>query len=178
MSRTLSMNSGSFDSLKVLTRCGCNANARQIRLTAVWLNPHRRAIARVLQWVASRGVLSSVNRITRSTSASPIFRGAPGRGSSSSPANRCCAKRWRQRPTVWGATPAALAISPFVCSKAHANTMRARCASACAVVGRRAHCSSVSRSSVVKITGGVGRPIRIGVLRVYTKNVPTRQFVP
>src|SRR6266508_2966785 len=72
-------------SLNVLTRCGRRLNARQIRLTAVWLSPHRRASVRVLQCVASRGVVSSVTRITRSTSASVIRRGAPGRGSSSNP---------------------------------------------------------------------------------------------
>src|SRR4030095_433334 len=68
-------------------------------------------------------------------------------------------------------------MSPFVLSVAHANTIRARCASAWAVVGRRAHCSSVSRSSVVRTTGGVGRPVRMGVLRVYPKNTEGRQFV-
>jgi len=35
MSRTFSMNSGSFESLNVSTRWGCSAKARQIRLTAV-----------------------------------------------------------------------------------------------------------------------------------------------
>ena len=73
--------------------CGYSANARQMRLTAAWLNPQRLAIARVLQCVASRGVLSSVSWITRSTAASVIFRGAPGRGSSSRPWSRCRTKR-------------------------------------------------------------------------------------
>ena len=35
MSRTLSMNNGSFDSLKVSTRCGCSAKAYQMRAIAV-----------------------------------------------------------------------------------------------------------------------------------------------
>jgi hypothetical protein len=35
MSRTLSMNSGSFDSFHVSTRLGWSPNARQIRETAV-----------------------------------------------------------------------------------------------------------------------------------------------
>src|SRR5438094_617551 len=48
MSRTFSMNSGSFDSLNVLTRCRRRLNARQMRRMAVWLSPHRRANPRVL----------------------------------------------------------------------------------------------------------------------------------
>ena len=40
------------------------------------------AIERRLQCVASRGVVSSVWRTTSATSSSPIWRGAPGRGSS------------------------------------------------------------------------------------------------
>jgi hypothetical protein len=59
------MNNGSGDSLNVSLRCGCRLNARQIRLTVLWLSPHCRAIARVLQCVASRGVVSRVNVTTR-----------------------------------------------------------------------------------------------------------------
>ena len=51
------------------------------------------AMERVLQCVASEGVVSSVSVITRSTSASEIERGAPGRGSSSSPSSRWSRKR-------------------------------------------------------------------------------------
>ena len=58
-------------------------NARQIRLTVGALNPLSLAIERVLQCVASRGSDSRVFTTTRSTSPSPIVRGAPGRGSSS-----------------------------------------------------------------------------------------------
>jgi hypothetical protein len=64
MSRTFSINSGSLESLKVSTRCGRSAKARQIQLTAVWLNPLRFAMARVLQCVASGGFVSSVHRTT------------------------------------------------------------------------------------------------------------------
>jgi hypothetical protein len=42
----------------------------------------RPSIERRLQWVASGGVVSSVNRIVSAISSSPIWRGAPGRGSS------------------------------------------------------------------------------------------------
>jgi hypothetical protein len=58
------------------------------RLTALWLIPHRRASERVLQCVASRGVASKVSVRTRSTSVSPIRRGAPGLGSSNKPSSR------------------------------------------------------------------------------------------
>src|SRR5262245_57606331 len=40
----LSINRGSFESLNVFTRCERRLNARQIRLTAGWPEPHRRAI--------------------------------------------------------------------------------------------------------------------------------------
>src|SRR5439155_8498460 len=159
------------------TRWGCNANARQIRLTAVWLNPQRRAMARVLQCVASRGVFSSVSRTTCSTCSSVIFRGAPGRGSSSSPATRFATNRRRQRPTVWRVTRASTATALLSRPLTHASTMRARCASACAVVGRRAQRSSVARSSSVSVTRTFGRPRRIGVLLVYTENVSLRHLV-
>ena len=53
MSRTLSMNSGSVDSLKVSVRCGCKPKARQIRCTVVWVKPARLGHRRVLQCVAS-----------------------------------------------------------------------------------------------------------------------------
>jgi hypothetical protein len=80
------MNSGSFESWKVSAlRCSYNAKARQMRLTALWLSPQRRAIERVDQCVASRGCVFSVRVSTRSTVASLIWRGAPGRGSSSEP---------------------------------------------------------------------------------------------
>jgi hypothetical protein len=45
-------------------------------------------------------------------------------------------------------------------------------ASACAVVGRRAYRSSVSRSSSVMANGGIGRPVRIGVL-LSTRRTPS-----
>jgi hypothetical protein len=72
MSRTLSMNCGSGESLKASVWCGFSPNARQIRLIALWLIPVAAAIERVDQCVASGGCSSSVLTITRSTAASPI----------------------------------------------------------------------------------------------------------
>lgn len=67
------MNSGHFDTLKVLVRCGSRPKARQIRPIALWLRPERLATQRVLEWVALVGVVCRVNVTTRSTSASVIF---------------------------------------------------------------------------------------------------------
>src|SRR3712207_6975850 len=77
MSRTFSTNSGSVESLKVSTRCGFRAKARQMRQTAVWLRPVARASERVLQCVASAGAASRVVVTARSTCSSVILRDAP-----------------------------------------------------------------------------------------------------
>jgi hypothetical protein len=82
------MNCGSFDSFQVSCRWGCNPKARQILETAVCDRPTSAAIERVDQCVASFGVVSKVVLITRSTSASTIVRGRPGRSSSSRPSSR------------------------------------------------------------------------------------------
>ena len=46
MSRTLSTNSGSLESLKVSERCGCTLKAAHIRRTVVCDSPLSRAIER------------------------------------------------------------------------------------------------------------------------------------
>ena len=53
-----------------------------------------------------------------------------------------------------------VAICEFDRPAAHAKTIRARWASPCAVVRRRAHCSSVVRSLGLIVTRTVGRPRR------------------
>ena len=154
MSRTFSMNSGSFDSLKVSVRCGWRPNARQMRLMALWVRPQlarhrpRAPVRRVPR------VVSSVRVITRSTSASVIVRGAPGRGSSSRPSSRCARKRerhlpHRRRDSTRARSPTCVLFFP----SAHARMIRARWASAWLVFGRRAQRSSVSRSSAVSTSG-------------------------
>jgi len=148
MSRTFSTKAGSEESLKVSARCGRRPKARQIRLTAVWLIPARFAIERVLQCVASGGASSSVSATSRSTAASSIRRGAPGRGASTSPSSRCAAKRRRQVATVGRLTPSARATPRLVApGAAQASTTRARCANACPTLRRRTRASSVARSS-------------------------------
>ncbi len=54
------MNCGSGESLKCSLRCGFRPKARQIRLIADCDIPVAFAIERVDQWVASRGLSSSV----------------------------------------------------------------------------------------------------------------------
>ena len=88
MSRTLSTNSGSLESLKVSERCGCTLKAAHIRRTVVCDSPLSRAIERSDQWVASAGVVSSVRSMTRPPSRPRAFLGRPGRGSSESPSMR------------------------------------------------------------------------------------------
>ncbi|SFH99410.1 hypothetical protein SAMN04487925_1011447 [Bradyrhizobium sp. cf659] len=67
MSRTLSTNSGSLDSLNVWLRCGCKPNAAHIRRIVVWEKPVSAAIERIDQCVASAGVVRNVRSITAAT---------------------------------------------------------------------------------------------------------------
>ena len=91
-------------------------------------------------------------RMTLSTSASPIVRGAPGRGSSSNPSSRCARNRRRHLPTVGSVISSTAATCLFERPSA-ASTMRARRARAWAVVGWRVERVSVVRSSVVGVSG-------------------------
>jgi hypothetical protein len=141
------MNCGSFESFQRSRRWGCSPNARQIRDTAVCERPTSAAIERVDQCVASLGVVSKVLTITSSTRASVTVRGRPGRGSSTRPSSRCAAKRARHLVTIGRVTPSRSAISVFFRPSAASSTIRDRCASACALLRRRAHASNRSRSS-------------------------------
>ena len=67
MSRTLSTNSGSLDSVKVSERCGCRQKAVQMRRIVVCEKPVTPAIERIDQWVASAGVERNVRSITAAT---------------------------------------------------------------------------------------------------------------
>ena len=78
MSRTLLTNSGSLDSLKVSTRCGCRPKAPQMRCTVVTETPVARAIERRLQWVAFSGTVSSVRVTTSAILSSPILARCAG----------------------------------------------------------------------------------------------------
>jgi hypothetical protein len=149
-SRTFATKSGSVDSLKVSTRCGCRPKARQIRCTVAADRPLASAMRRELQCVPSAGRLSRVRLITASIRASPIVRGAPERGSSRSPSKRCRAKRCRHLRTVSGCTPSRSPTNRGLPVSAHANTIRARDASPCAVRRRAANAFSATRSATLR----------------------------
>src|SRR5882757_6190500 len=136
-SRTLSTNSGSVDSLNDSDRHGCRPNVRQIRDTVDCDIPVALAIDRLDQWVALRGLDSSVSTITRSTSASVTVRGRPGRASSYRPSTRWATNRDRHVPTVGSDTPNSRDTSLLDRPSAQASTIRARIANACAVVRLR-----------------------------------------
>ena len=108
-----------------------------MRLTVVWLKPDFWAMDRVLQWVASLGVVSNVNAITRSTSASSIIRGRPLRGWSNRPSSPCSKNRERHFPTVSTHTRKSVATLVLLWPSAEDRTILARRASAWAVLGRR-----------------------------------------
>src|SRR6516225_5271681 len=95
MSRTLSTNRGSADSLKVSLRCGWSENARQMRCTVEIDKPEAVAIERVLQWVAAAGIVSNVVVTTSAIFASPILRGPRG------------GARRQDHPAVWRRTACA-----------------------------------------------------------------------
>src|SRR5215471_18228469 len=174
MSRTFSRNKGSFDNLNVWLRWGAKAKARQIRFTLLRLSPLALAIDRVLQCVASRGIVSNVIVNTRSTSRSLNRRPVPGRGSSSHPSSRLATKRRRHLPTVCGATFSSPLIRWLLLPVAHSSTIRDRCAKAWLDLGRLAHCCKRSRSSTVSFNSVFGRPVRI-VSLLYTlyERIPT-----
>jgi hypothetical protein len=69
------------------------------------------AIERVLQCVASAGIVSSVFVTTSAIFSSPILRGAPQRGSSSRPSKRFLANRFRHSPAVSRERPSVAAIA-------------------------------------------------------------------
>jgi hypothetical protein len=145
--------------LKVPVRCGLSRNAFQIRPTVDFDSPDRLAIDARDQCVASLGVSSSVATTTASTCSSVIVRGAPERGSSTSPSNRRATNRDRHLPTVGSDTPSSLATCLLVAPVAQASTIRHRNANAWELLARRDQRSSVWRSSSVKINGALGRPV-------------------
>jgi hypothetical protein len=90
-------------------------------------------------------------------------RGAPGRGSSTSPSRRWLRNRVRHLPIVCLVSRNSRATAVLLCPAAQPRITRARAAKAWAVVGRRDQRSSVSRSSSVRVSGGIGRPVHMRV---------------
>jgi len=136
-----------------------------MRLIEAWLMPMALAIERVDQCVASVGFDSRVLTMTASTRSSAMVRGAPGRGSSSSPSGPCSVNRRRHLPTVRAVIPSSSATALLERPSAADNTMRARCASACAVLGRRTQRVSVSWSSPLNVSSISGRPLAMASSR-------------
>jgi hypothetical protein len=91
--------------------------------------------------------------ITCSTCSSLISRGRPGRGSSVSPASLFSANRDRHFDTMSRETLRSAATALFDPPAAQASTIRDRSASACAVLRRRDHASSVRRSPSARLRG-------------------------
>jgi hypothetical protein len=147
MSRTPSMNSGSVESSKVSTPCGCNENAFQIRCTVDGASPAASAMPRELQCVRPAGRRSSVAVTTSATFSSVTVRGAPGRGSSNSPSRRRSAKRRRHVATVIRATPSRSTIARLLKPSAASSTISARSAPPRATFRRRRRASSSVRSA-------------------------------
>ena len=128
------MNWGSVDNLKVSARWGWRPKACQILTIDVWLMPMAAAIDRVDQWVASLGFSSRVFTMTASIWSSVTVRCAPGRGSSKRPSRRRSTKRRRHLPTVAWFTRSSAATTVEAFPDAQASTIRARSASACALL--------------------------------------------
>lgn len=95
-------------------------------------------VPRELQRMASAGRLSNVCTMIASMRSSSIERGAPQRGFVVQPSTPCSTERRRHLPTVACANPKSAAMSLFCLPSAHARTIRARIASACAVLRRDA----------------------------------------
>jgi hypothetical protein len=62
-------------------------------------------------------------------------------------------------PTVAPVIPSSRATAWLERPSAQRSTRRERKAKRCAVFGRRAHCSNFTRSSFVRISGFLGRPV-------------------
>src|SRR3954449_7488855 len=105
MSRTLSMNNGSVDSLNVSSTHGLSPNAFQIRLTVGCDIPGAFAIARVDQCVAPTGFWVRVFTTTASTWSSVTVRGTAERCSSANPTSRLATNRDRHGHPPVGRTP-------------------------------------------------------------------------
>src|SRR5215218_5852708 len=158
MSRTLSMNNGSVDNLKVSSIHGLSPNAFQMRLTVGWDIPVALAIPLVDQCVASTGCSVSVFTTTASTWSSVTVRGTPERCSSARPVSRLATNRDRHFPTVAWLQPNSAATTWFVLPSAQPNTILDRNARLCGLFGRRAQRPSVSRSSSERTRAALGRP--------------------
>src|SRR5271165_7552240 len=119
--------------------------------------------------------------MTLSTCSSVSFRGAPGRGSSSSPSTPARRNRERHLPTVGNEQRIACATSVLLLPLAQASTMWARKARACADLRRRVQLDSVCRCCSDRTSGAIGRPRFIVLIQLrrwsgYLVNELTTQY--
>src|ERR1700733_10568512 len=141
-----------------------------MRLIVDWLNPVLAANMRLDQWVAPFGAFSNVRRTSRSIFSSPISRGAPGRGSSPSPAMPSAMKRLRQRPTVKPVVCNFAATAALLDPLAHARTILARndadleLRDCRAIRSNSTRCTGFTTSSCF-----FGRPRRVSIPQLKTK---------
>ncbi len=145
-SRTLASSSGSVENLNVSRRHGCTWYRRQARATVASPTPRRPASSRVDQCVTPRRS-GGGSRVAAMMAASSTVLGRPERGSSSSPAMPCSAKRSRHLMTVGRETPSLRAASDVPDPSAQASTMAARSACPADTVLDRVQLVSVTRSS-------------------------------
>ena len=159
-SRTLSMNCGSVDSLKVSTRCGLSPNARQIRPTVDFDSPLSAAIdarrpVRGVGGLALQGghhdlldllVGDRARRARARLVDQPVQPARPRTGAATCPPS-AATPRARRPPPCWIPLPRTPARSGTA-APAPAPTS-----------ARRAQRCSVSRSSSVNTTAVTGRPV-------------------
>ena len=136
-------------------RWGCKPKARQIRLSVLWLRLQRRAMDRVLQWVASLAVVSSARVIASSTSSSVIAQARPLRGSSDRPSSLRSRNLERHFPTISSDTPRSAATAVLLPPSAQANIILARSTTACAVFGRRLTAAAFPAPRNPKLAGSL-----------------------
>src|SRR6516225_4126363 len=164
MSLSFSANFGSFDSLKVRTRCGASWWASRMRCTDRKLTPAAFARIRPVQWVASPGGGPSAKSITRCTVAAGSG-GLPGlrvlsRVSPSTPSamNRSC-----QRQTTGLALPDRRMISVVPQPSAVARMILARQTCFCRSVQRilEAHQLAPHRVHTFKLSNDANFPEKL-----------------
>ena len=141
------------------TRWPLSSKAFQIRPIVVLDNPERLAIDARDQCVAFIGVSSNVATTTCSTCSMLIEGGRPGRGSSTSPSRRSATNRRRHFPTVASAQFSCAATPLLSVPFAQESTILDRSANAWEDFARRDHRTNCSRSSSVRISSVLGRPV-------------------
>jgi hypothetical protein len=164
MSRSLSTNCGSVESLNSFTRCGCSPCARQIRWTELALISTTFAISAEVQWVTSAGGSLWVSVTTRSVTLDPSGRMREGRVlSRRRPSYPSCMKRSCQRQTQVFDFPVRRMISLVPTPSALNSTISARQTCLCGVLRSRASPFRRRRSAGLRL---MEIPVRMRQTRI------------